>query len=65
MPDIYTPLEQDVLDQAERQRIINVHHYHEADNFERSIEAAEQISHLEMLSGAVHQIKPGCSDNAY
>ena len=43
--DIDTALEQQVLDLAQRQRVPDIHHHREANDFGRTIEIAEGIFH--------------------
>ena len=49
MADIDAALEQNVLDLAQRQRIPDIHHHRQADDFGRRVEITEQISHPQRL----------------
>ena len=62
--DIDTTLEQQVLDLAQRQRIADVQHHCEADNFWRAVEIAEGIFHPLRLGNSPYWLKPIYSDNA-
>jgi len=41
MADVDPALEQQVLEVPERQRVLHVHHHHEADHLGRGVEVAE------------------------
>ena len=43
MADVDAALEQQILDVAQRQRIVNVHHHNEPDDLGRAVEIAERI----------------------
>ena len=64
MADIDIPLEQQVLDLAQRQRVPDIHHHREADDLGRTIEIAEWISHPTTLRTDPAPLKPICSDAA-
>jgi hypothetical protein len=57
-------LEQQVLDLTERQRIADIHHHREADNFGRAVEIGEGIFHPLRLGSITRRLKPLYSDNA-
>ena len=62
--DIDTALEQQVLDLAQRQRVPDIHHHREANDFGRTIEIAEGIFHPLRLGSITRRLKPLYSDNA-
>jgi hypothetical protein len=62
--DIDAPLEQEILDLPQRQRIADIHHHREADHFGRTVEIAEGIAHRRRLSILARRLKPIYSDNA-
>ena len=64
MADINAPFEQNVFNLAKRKLIANVHHHRKADDFGRTIEAAERISHPRKLWMDTHWLKSDCYDNA-
>lgn len=53
--NIDSALKEHILDLAERQRIPNVHHHGETDDFGRTVEIAEGIFHPETLSEGMRQ----------
>ena len=57
-------LEQQALDLTERQRIADIHHHREADNFGRAVEIAEGIFHPLRLRNSPYRLKPLYFDNA-
>ena len=62
--DIDTALEQQFLDLAQRQRVPDIHHHREANDFGRTIEIAEGIFHPLRLGSITRRLKPLYSDNA-
>ena len=56
--DIDTALEQQVLDLAQRQRVPDIHHHREADNFGRAVEISEGIFHRRRLWNGPSRLKP-------
>ena len=62
--DIDTAFEQQVLDLAQRQRVPDIHHHREANDFGRTIEIAEGIFHPLRLGSITRRLKPLYSDNA-
>jgi len=64
MTDVDAALEQQVLDLAQRQRIPDVHHHREADDFGGTVEISEGIFHPRRLRAAPPQLKLICSDSA-
>jgi len=64
MADIDAALEQNVLDLAQRQRIPDIHHHRQADDFGRRVEITEQISHPQRLRTGLASLKPIWSDSA-
>ena len=62
--DVDAPLEQNILDLSQRQRIADVHHHHEADHLGRAVEITEGIAHRRRLGMSPARLKPICSDNA-
>lgn len=61
MADVDAPLEQDVRDLAERQRVTDGHHYRVPDRLRRAVEASERISLSEKLCGSLTRLTPNCS----
>ena len=51
--DIDTALEQQVFDLTERQRIADIQHHRETDNFGRAVEISEGISSSETMEWPV------------
>ena len=47
--DVDAPLEQNILDLPQRQRIADVHNHHEADHLGRAVEITEGIAHRPRL----------------
>ena len=47
--DIDTPLEQQILDLAQRQRVPDIHHHREAGDLGRTIEITEGVFHSSKL----------------
>ena len=64
MADVDTALEQQILDLSQRQWVADIHHHREADDFGRTVEVAEGISHLAKLWMPHLRINPFLSDNA-
>jgi len=62
--DIDTALEQQVFDLAQRQRVPDIHHHREADDFGQIIEIAEGVFHPSKLRNSLYRLKPPYSDNA-
>ena len=58
MADLDIALEQQVLDLTERQRITDVQHHREANNFGRTVEIAEGIFDPLRLGSITRQLKP-------
>jgi hypothetical protein len=63
--DIDTALEQQIFDLAQRQRVPDIHHHREADNFGRTIEITEGVFHPSKLRNSPYRLKPLYSDNAH
>src|SRR5665811_1408211 len=61
--DADAPLEQNILDLSQRQRIADVHHHREADHFRRAVETTEGIAHRRRLRNLARRLKPIYSDN--
>jgi hypothetical protein len=55
--DVDAPLEEQIFDLPQRQRIVDVHHHHEADHLGRAVETTEGI--------LARMLNPICSDNAF
>ena len=64
MADVDTALEQQILDLSQRQWVADIHHHREADDFGRTVEVAEGISHLAKPWMPHLRINPFLSDNA-
>jgi len=62
--DVDAPLEQNILDLSQRQRIADIHHHREADHLGRAVEITEWIAHRRTLRIFVRSLKPIYSDNA-
>jgi hypothetical protein len=62
--DVDPPLEQQIFDLPQRQRIPDVHHHREADDLGGAVEVAKGIAHRRRLRNARARLKPICSDNA-
>jgi porin len=62
--DIDSPLEQNILNLSQRQRIADIHHHHEADHLGRAVEITEGIAHRRRLRILARRLKPIYSDNA-
>jgi hypothetical protein len=62
--DVDAPLEEQVFDLPQRQRITNIHHHREADHLGRAVEIAEGIAHRRRLRSLARRLKPIYSDNA-
>jgi len=62
--DVDAPLEQNILDLSQRQRIADIHHHHEADHLGRAVEITEGIAHRRRLRIIARRLKPIYSDNA-
>ena len=63
--DIDTALEQQVLDLAQRQRVPDIHHHREANDFGRTIEIAEGVFQPLRLKNGFVCLKPICSNTAF
>ena len=63
--DVDAPLQQNILDQSQRQRIADVHHHRDADHFRRAVETTEGIAHRRRLRNLAKRLKPIYSDNAH
>ena len=63
--DIDTAREQQVLDLAQRQRVPDIHHHREANDFWRTIEIAEGVFQPLRLGTNPAPLKPICSDTAF
>ena len=61
MADVDAPLEQNILDLSQRQRIVDVHHHREVDHSRRAVETTEGIAQAKDLA---RRLKPIYSDNA-
>jgi hypothetical protein len=46
MADVDAALEQQILDVAQRKRIANVHHHHQADHLGRAVEVPKRVGRL-------------------
>src|SRR5665648_8440 len=62
--DVDAPLEQNILNLPQRQRIADIHHHHEADHLGRAVEITEGIAHRRRLRILARRLKPIYSDNA-
>ena len=62
--DVDAPVEQNILDLSQRQRIVDIHHHHEADHLGRTVEIPEGIAHRGRLRNLASRLKPIYSDNA-
>jgi hypothetical protein len=62
--DIDVPLEQEILDLSQRQRIADIDHHREADRLGRAVEITEWIAHRQSLRNLAKRLKPIYSDNA-
>ena len=62
--DVDAPLEQNILDLSQRQRIADIHHHHETDHLGRAVEITEGIAHRRRLRILARRLKPIYSDNA-
>jgi hypothetical protein len=62
--DVDAPLEQNILDLSQRQRIADVHHHREADHLGRAVEITEGIAHRRRLGILARSLKLIYSDNA-
>ena len=62
--DIDAPLEQDILDLSQRQRIADIHHHREANYLGRAVEITEGIAHGRRLRNLARRLKSIYSDNA-
>ena len=63
--DVDAPLEQNILDLPQRQRIADIHHHREADHLGRAVEITEGIAHRRTLRNLARRLKPVYSDNAH
>jgi hypothetical protein len=62
--DVEAPLEEQIFDLPQRQRIADIHHHREADDLGRTVEISEGITHRRTLRNAPAQLKLIYSDNA-
>ena len=62
--DIDAPLEQQIFDLSQRQRIPDVHHHREANDLGRTVEITERNLHRCKLWNSHARLKPVRSDNA-
>ena len=62
--DVDAPLNEQIFDLPQRQRIADIHHHREADHLGRAVEIAEGISHRRRLENLARWLKPIYSDNA-
>jgi len=62
--DGFTALVKQAFDLPQQQRIADVHHHREADDFGRSLEITEWISHPRTLRDVLSALRNSCSDNA-
>jgi hypothetical protein len=62
--DVDAPLEEQIFDLPQRQRIADIHDHHEADHLGRAIEISEGIAHRRRLRNLAKRLKPIYSDNA-
>jgi len=62
--DVDAPLEQNILDLSQRQRIADIHHHREADHLGRAVEITKRIAHRRRLRNLARRLKPIYSDNA-
>jgi len=60
--DIDAPLEQEIFDLSQRQRIADVHHHREADHLGRAVEIAEGIVRRRRLRNLAGRLQPIYSD---
>ncbi len=58
MADIHTPLEQQVFDLPQLQRIADVNHHREADHLGRTVEISKGIMHRRTLRIVSARLKP-------
>ena len=56
--DVDAPLEQNILELSQRQRIADVHHHREPDHLRRTVEIAEGIAHRRRLRILARRLKP-------
>jgi hypothetical protein len=62
--DVGAPLEEQIFDLSQRQRIADVHHHREADHLGRAVKVLEGIAHRRRLRNLARRLKPIYSDNA-
>ena len=62
--DVEAPLEEQIFDLPQRQRIADIHHHREADDLGRTVEISEGIAHRRRLRMSPARLKPIYSDNA-
>ena len=62
--DVDAPLEQNILDLSQRQRIADIHHHREPDHLGRAVEITEGIAHRPRLGMSPARLKPIYSDDA-
>jgi hypothetical protein len=62
--DVEAPLEEQIFDLPQRQRIADIHHHREADDLGRTVEISEGIAHRRRLRILARRLKPIYSDNA-
>jgi hypothetical protein len=55
--DVDAPLEEQIFDLPQRQRIADIHHHREADDLGRTVEITERIAHRRTLRNAPAQLK--------
>ena len=63
--DVDARFEQNVFNLAQRQRIADVQHHHEANDLGRTVEITAGISHRLRLRNSPSPLKPIYSDNAW
>jgi phage terminase large subunit-like protein len=62
--DVEAPLEEQIFDLSQRQRIAKIHHHREADDLGRTVEVSEGTAHRRRLGMPPARLKPIYSDNA-
>jgi hypothetical protein len=62
--DVEAPLEEQIFDLPQRQRIADILHHREADDLGRTVEISEGITHRRRLGMPPARLKPIYSDNA-
>ena len=63
--DVDAAFKQNVLDLAQRQRIADVHHHREADDFGRPVEVSNGVVHHRRRRELAVRLKPIFLDNAF